>query len=89
MGGKADALSAEAAGRSEGPCSWWPCFREEVAGAELRGPIGKELGSRPLKSPSRSLPHAQRPPSALYALEPSLRASGKGLEVENTDAETD
>ena len=29
------------------------------------------------------------PVSALYALDPSSRASGKGLEVENTDAETD
>ena len=28
-------------------------------------------------------------PSALYALEPSSQALGKGLEVENTPAETD
>lgn len=33
--------------------------------------------------------HAPRPLSALYALEPSSRALGKGLEVEETCAETD
>lgn len=29
------------------------------------------------------------PPFALYALQYSLRTSGKGLEVENTDTETE
>ena len=46
------------------------------------------IGMRLVKRSWGSAAHRE-PPSVLCALEPSSQASGKGLEVENTHAETD